>query len=49
MSLPEPGEETLSPACDLTALEAAGLPPFATHAPSCMLVAELHEDIPAWP
>jgi uncharacterized protein YcsI (UPF0317 family) len=39
-------------ACGLTALaalEAARLPAFATHAPGCMLVTDLHEEIPAWP
>jgi uncharacterized protein YcsI (UPF0317 family) len=50
--LPEPGEETLFWACGLTALaalEAAGLPDFATHAPGCMLVTDLPEEIPPWP
>jgi uncharacterized protein YcsI (UPF0317 family) len=50
--LPEPGEQTLFWACGLTALaalEAAGLPGFATHAPGCMLVTDLPEELPAWP
>lgn len=50
--LPEPGETALFWACGLTALaalEAAGLPLFATHAPGCMLVTDLKEEIPPWP
>jgi uncharacterized protein YcsI (UPF0317 family) len=50
--LPDPGEELLFWACGLTALaalEAAGLPEFATHAPGCMLVTDLPEEIPPWP
>lgn len=44
--LPEPGEECLFWACGLTALtalEASGLPYYATHAPGCMLVTDLLE------
>jgi len=49
---PEAGEVLVYWGCGLTALaalEAAGLPHFATHAPGCMLVTDLPEELPAWP
>lgn len=46
---PEPGESAVFRGCGLTALaalQASGVPLFATHAPGAMLVTDLPENVP---